>query len=101
MADPSDPVHAELTDRLQSALEEIEQLNSALESRHDIGVAQGMLMLRYGISVDAAFDFLVRRSQDSNTKLRDIAGGIVKELMASGWPSPPTDVPSTEPHAPG
>lgn len=52
---------------------EMDGLRAALHSRHVIGVAQGMLMQRYGLSVESAFDVLLRRSQESNTKLRDIA----------------------------
>lgn len=55
------------------ASREMEGLRLAMHSRHVIGVAQGMLMQRYGLSVDRAFEVLLRRSQESNTKLRDIA----------------------------
>lgn len=57
---------------------EIDGLRAALHSRHEIGVAQGMLMQRYGLSLDRAFEVLVRRSQGSNTKIRDIASLMVK-----------------------
>lgn len=59
------------------ATREIDGLRAALHSRHVIGVAQGMLMQRYGLSVDRAFEVLLRRSQESNTKLRDIASLMV------------------------
>lgn len=59
------------------ATRERDGLRTALHSRHVIGVAQGMLMQRYGLSVDAAFEVLLRRSQESNTKLRDIAALMV------------------------
>lgn len=59
------------------AAREISGLETALQSRHTIGVAQGVLMERYGLTVDAAFDLLLRSSSTSNIKLRDIAAEIV------------------------
>jgi len=62
-----------------AASEEADQLRTALESRHTIGVAQGILMHRYGLSEDRSFLFLCRVSQDSNTKLRDVAAKVIEE----------------------
>ncbi|QDO87606.1 GAF and ANTAR domain-containing protein [Ornithinimicrobium ciconiae] len=59
------------------ATREIDGLRTAMHSRHVIGVAQGMLMQRYGLTVDSAFEVLLRRSQETNTKLRDIANLMV------------------------
>jgi AmiR/NasT family two-component response regulator len=36
-------------------------------------------MERYRLDSDRAFQFLVRTSQDSNTKLRDVAAGIITD----------------------
>ena len=72
--------------RLAAALLEIEQLERALLTRHGIGVAQGMLMIRYGIGPEEAFRYLSRRSQDENTKLRDLALSVVNELRQVPWP---------------
>jgi AmiR/NasT family two-component response regulator len=55
----------------------VDHLNTALESRKAIGQAVGIVMERYAIDEDRAFDFLVRTSRDSNVKLRDIAADIV------------------------
>lgn len=52
-------------------------LNAALSSRERIGQAVGIVMQRYAIDSDTAFTFLVRTSQSTNTKLRDIAEQIV------------------------
>jgi hypothetical protein len=60
-------------------LERIEELETALRSRTVIGQATGIAMERYGLTHDRAFGFLVRLSQDSNVKLRDIAGDMVDE----------------------
>ena len=63
-----------------------DNLQTALSSRHVIGVAQGMLMLRYGLSEEQAFSFLSRHSQNHNTKLRDVAAHVVVELGKERWP---------------
>nr|WP_281497207.1 ANTAR domain-containing protein [Ornithinimicrobium sp. F0845] len=57
---------------------QVDGLREALRSRHLIGVAQGMLIQRYDLSLDQAFAVLSRHSQDSNTKLRDVAAQIVE-----------------------
>ena len=54
-------------------------LQGALESRHLIGIAQGVLAMRYGISYERAFDVLHRYSNDTNTKLRDVAAQVLDE----------------------
>lgn len=75
---------------------EMSGLREALRSRHLIGVAQGMLIQRYGLSLDQAFAVLARQSQETNTKLRDVAAQIVdsgplrgrRDLDSSGEQSP-------------
>ena len=41
-------------------------------------------MQRYSLSEEAAFQVLSRHSQDSNTKLRDVAARLVAEYKANG-----------------
>jgi hypothetical protein len=75
-----------------------DQMSSAIRSRQIIGVAQGILMQRFGLSLDSSFEVLRRYSQDHNVKLRTIAENLVK---ACGLPTgtlleeviltPPTD----------
>ena len=60
------------------AVREKEQLRAALTSRDLIGQAKGMLMERYQIDATAAFSLLARLSQDSNTKLVEIAARIIE-----------------------
>lgn len=55
-----------------------EQLESALSTRDRIGQAKGIIMERYHVDDVAAFDMLRRLSQDSNTKLVDIAERVIK-----------------------
>ncbi len=54
-----------------------EELNTALGTRKIIGQALGILMERYQLDEDRAFQFMVRVSQASNVKLRDIAQELV------------------------
>ena len=55
-------------------------LETALHSRHLIGVAQGVLMERYGLTLEGSFQLLRRYSSVTNTKLADIA----RDLVTSG-----------------
>lgn len=52
-------------------------LQQAVEARHRIGQAQGILMERYGLDADRAYSVLLRYSQDNNIKLRDVAVHVV------------------------
>ncbi len=49
----------------------------AIDSRHLIGQAQGMLMERFKLSPEKSFAVLRRYSQQHNVKLRDVAGGLI------------------------
>jgi PAS domain S-box-containing protein len=53
------------------------------ERRATINQAIGMLMLAHGIDAGSAFEALVRRSQETNVKLREIAARFVKEASAA------------------
>jgi AmiR/NasT family two-component response regulator len=55
------------------------QLGEALRSRKTIGMAIGILMERYQMSDERAFQFLIRASQGSNLKLRDVAAELVTQ----------------------
>ncbi|RMI32378.1 PAS and ANTAR domain-containing protein [Nocardia stercoris] len=67
-----------LTDVGQEALDE--QLPELLESRAVIEQAKGVLMRVYRIDADQAFKLLVWRSQENNTRLRDLAQQLIAEL---------------------
>lgn len=62
----------------------IDQLEHAMETRHAIGEAMGILMERHHLSEDDTFSLLRRLSQHHNVKLRDIA-----QQVRSERPSPP------------
>jgi GAF domain-containing protein len=51
----------------------VTDLEAALQSRHAIGMAQGVLAVRYDVSYERAFTILQRYSNDRNIKLRDVA----------------------------
>ncbi len=55
-----------------------EQLQSALSTRDRIGQAKGIIMERYGIDDVRAFEMLKQLSQDSNTRLTDIAQQVIE-----------------------
>jgi GAF domain-containing protein len=52
-------------------------LERALESRDLIGQAKGIIMQARRVTADEAFALLVRRSQETNTKLLDVAEAVV------------------------
>jgi GAF domain-containing protein len=62
---------------------EKETLNEALQTRQVIGQAIGIIMERYQISSDRAFEFLVRASSVGNLKLRDVAQELVSQRNES------------------
>ena len=55
----------------------VTQLRTALGTRSLVGRAQGLLMRHYGYGSDTAFATLRQASQNTNTKLRDIAAQLV------------------------
>ena len=54
-----------------------EQLESALATRDRIGQAKGIIMERYDVDDVQAFDMLRRLSQESNTRLIEIAQRVI------------------------
>ncbi|HKJ10840.1 MAG TPA: ANTAR domain-containing protein [Ornithinimicrobium sp.] len=59
------------------AAEREEQLRHALNSRDVIGQAKGLIMAQQGLSADAAFALMVRQARDTNTRMHDLAVGVV------------------------
>lgn len=60
-----------------AAARTIEGLQTAVHTRHLIGVAQGILIQRYDLSMDQAFETLQRYSSTTNTKLHDLACAVI------------------------
>ena len=56
----------------------IQGLQTAVHSRHLIGVAQGILMQNRGIDMEHAFELLRRYSSHQNVKLREVAEHVVQ-----------------------
>ena len=56
-----------------------EQLQAAMQSRAVIEQAKGVVMAERRCRADEAFDVLVRLSQESNRKLRDVAQAVVDQ----------------------
>jgi AmiR/NasT family two-component response regulator len=77
MHDGSDPV-ADLADALRT----IEQLQHAVRAHQHVGEAVGILMERYALTRDGAFNYLVRQSSITNVKLRDVAAEVVAQTSA-------------------
>jgi len=53
-------------------------LQAAVDSRHVIGVAQGILMQHHDITMEEAFEVLRRYSSHANVKLREVAAHVVQ-----------------------
>jgi AmiR/NasT family two-component response regulator len=64
-------------EELAQAHSKIANLEIALASSRRIGMAIGILMARFTIGDDAAFEMLRTASQRQNRKLRDIAEDVV------------------------
>jgi GAF domain-containing protein len=73
---------ATATDERNRALTLAEQLQPAMESRAVIEQAKGILMAQQRCGPDEAFAKLVRLSQDSHRKLREIAQMLVAQVAA-------------------
>jgi AmiR/NasT family two-component response regulator len=61
-----------------SAARLVTGLQTAVQSRHLIGVAQGILMNRYELTLEQSFEVLRRFSSQANVKLRDLATTIIE-----------------------
>lgn len=74
---------AELSCRLRSAEREVAELKEALASQRLIGVAVGLLAHRFQCSAEQSWGLLVRLSQTTNVKVREIAR-ILVDAQAGG-----------------
>ncbi|MDQ1032629.1 hypothetical protein QF035_010211 [Streptomyces umbrinus] len=69
---------------MQPLRQEIDQLRQALGTRPVIDMARGILMAGFGCSAEAACEILVKVSQHSNTRLRDVADCLVEAARPGG-----------------
>ena len=56
-----------------------QQFKEALSTRDMIGQAKGILMERYELDDETAFNTLIKLSQSMNTPLRDIARRVIDD----------------------
>lgn len=59
-----------------TAVREVQGLQTAVHSRHSIGIAQGILMERFGLDSEQAFALLRRYSNVLNIKLHEVSQEI-------------------------
>lgn len=78
---------------LAAAAARAEDLERAVVSNRQIGMAMGILMERYRLTEEQAFDRLRDLSQRSNVKVREVAKQIVYtgDTPAPELTSPPAD----------
>lgn len=74
-------VVATTADQYNRATTLAEQMQRAMESRAVIEQAKGILMAQRHCSADEAFEVLVRLSQETHRKLRDLAEALVSQVV--------------------
>lgn len=82
-ADPA-PMVEEETVEVTPEQQRIAHLETALERRTVIGQASGIVMERYGVSAEAAFNVLARISSHTNRKVYEIATQLVETRHSEG-----------------
>jgi signal transduction histidine kinase/DNA-binding response OmpR family regulator len=65
------------------------QLRQALQTNRTTGTAVGIVMTRYDLEPEQAFQVLVRISQQTNRKLHEIADELVRTGVLPGVPASP------------
>jgi GAF domain-containing protein len=70
----------------RSARDKADNLARALESRAVIDQAKGVLVERFRVTPDQAFQLLARASMDTNRKVRDVADHLVHTGELLGAP---------------
>ena len=63
---------------------EVVQLRRAMQTRPVIDLARGVLMASFGLSADDAWNVLVSVSQNTNTKLHEVADNLVGAATGDG-----------------
>lgn len=68
------------------ASRQVEGLETAVHTRHLIGVAQGILMAQFDLTIDQAFALMQRCSSRLNIKVRDLAAHVATHgQLPEGW----------------
>jgi DNA-binding response OmpR family regulator len=76
-------------DAIGRAQTTVGQLRQALQSNRATGTAVGIVMTRYDLDSERAFQVLVRASQQNNRKLTDIAEELIRTGVLPGLASSP------------
>jgi len=75
-------VHHELNQLRENAVGQaetrVQQLRTALDSNRVIGTAMGILMAAFELTAAQAFHLMVKASQNTNRKLRDLANDVIR-----------------------
>ncbi|WP_186628607.1 GAF and ANTAR domain-containing protein [Rhodococcus sp. BP22] len=79
--------HAAVALKSAGADDRNDQLSMAVDTNREIGIAIGIVMSRYKLTRDAAFDMLVVASSHTNRKLRDVAAEIAATGKVPAWRS--------------
>ncbi|QLH24936.1 ANTAR domain-containing protein [Streptomyces sp. Rer75] len=70
----------------QDLCTEVLQLRRAMQTRPTIDLARGMLMASFGLTPEAAWNVLVKTSQNTNTKLHRLARDLVGTMQGGTLP---------------
>lgn len=76
--DMTDAYESDVNDRLGDALGDIVAARATIEQ------AKGILMFVYELSADRAFDLLRWRSQETNTRVRELSAALVRLVTGAG-----------------
>ncbi len=71
------------------AIDQLQSLERAVQSRDLIGQAKGLLMARHDLTADQAFSRLVQLSQQTNVRLAEVAAWLVAEVGSRDEPARP------------
>ncbi|MEV0241122.1 ANTAR domain-containing protein [Streptomyces sp. NPDC050674] len=85
-APPAAPPAAPVREDDQDLRAEVAQLRRAMQTRPTIDLARGILMASFGLSPEAAWSVLVRTSQNTNTKLHNLAQDLVGTVHGTTLP---------------
>ena len=91
----------EISSRLAQLEAQVAQLKEALTRRQQIGVATGLLAQRFNITPERAWSVLVRVSQNSHVKVRDIAQTMINAHCGRISPIDAEIMSAVESHLPG
>jgi DNA-binding response OmpR family regulator len=71
-------LHQQREKAIEAAQGREQQIRGALDSNRVIGTAVGIVMASYRLTAQQGFQLLVTASQNTNSKLRDIAARVVE-----------------------